>query len=100
MLPSPMDSQAMCNHPYVLKKLKQTVTKFGALLAKPAFSELKKSLDPAEIGAVPLLGLDGLVFVGHGRSDHRALVNAIIKARQAVEANLLTTLRAAIQEAL
>ncbi len=76
-----------------------TVTKFGALLAKPAFSELKKSLDPAEIGAVPLLGLDGLVLVGHGRSDSRALVNAIIKARQAVEANLLSTLRAAIQEA-
>ena len=75
-----------------------TVTKLGALLAKPAFSKLKSALDPAEIGAVPLLGLDGLVFVGHGRSDHRALFSAIIKARQAVEANLLPTLKSAIQE--
>ena len=75
------------------------VTKIGALLAKPAFSDLRKSLDPAEVGAVPLLGLDGLVFVGHGRSDHRAMLSAIIKARQAVEAGLLTSLRSAIQEA-
>ena len=77
-----------------------TVTKIGALLAKPAFTELRKALDPSEIGAVPLLGLDGLVFVGHGRSDDKAMYNAIIKARQAVAANLLETLRGAIQEAL
>ena len=76
------------------------VTKAGALLAKPAFSKLKRTLDPAEIGAVPLLGLDGLVFVGHGRSDHRAMFSAVLNARRAVEANLLPTLKSAIQEAL
>jgi len=75
------------------------ITKAGALLAKPAFGKLKKTLDPAEIGAVPLLGLDGLVFVGHGRSDHRAMFSAILNARRAVEANLLPTLKSAIQEA-
>jgi glycerol-3-phosphate acyltransferase PlsX len=80
--------------------MSSTITKVGALLSKPAFSELRKSLDPAEVGAVPLLGLDGLVFVGHGRSDHRALFSAMIKARQAVEADLLPTLKTAIQEAL
>lgn len=68
-------------------------TKIGALLAKPAFNALRKLLDPAEIGAVPLLGLDGLVFVGHGRSDARALVSAIRSARAAVEANLMQQLR-------
>jgi len=57
-------------------------------------------MDPAEVGAAPLLGIDGLVFVGHGRSDARALVNAIRIARQAVEAQLLTALRTAIQERL
>jgi len=76
------------------------MTKIGAALAKPAFAELKKDLDPAEVGAIPLLGLDGLVFVGHGRSDHQALFSAIIKARQAVSADLLTILRKAIQEKL
>jgi glycerol-3-phosphate acyltransferase PlsX len=76
------------------------VTKVGALLAKPAFVNIKKLLDPAEVGAAPLLGIDGLVFVGHGRSDSRALVNAIRVTRQAVEANLLSALRGAIQTRL
>lgn len=76
------------------------VTKVGALLAKPAFSKLRKDLDPSEIGAIPLLGIDGLVFVGHGRSDHKAMFSAIVKARQAVSADLLSTLRLAIQEKL
>ncbi|TAK13659.1 MAG: phosphate acyltransferase PlsX [Anaerolineae bacterium] len=71
-------------------------TKLGALLARPAFNALRKLLDPAEIGAVPLLGLDGLVFVGHGRSDARALVSAIHTARVAVEANLMDSLRRAM----
>lgn len=75
-------------------------TKVGALLAKPAFVHIKQLLDPAEVGAAPLLGINGLVFVGHGRSDSRALVNAIRVARQAVEVNLLPALRDAIQQRL
>jgi glycerol-3-phosphate acyltransferase PlsX len=47
-----------------------------------------------------LLGINGLVFIGHGRSDARALVSAIHTARQAVEANLLNALRGAIQDQL
>jgi len=75
-------------------------TKVGALLAKPAFAGIRRLMDPAEVGAAPLLGIDGLVFVGHGRSDSRALVSAIKTARHAAEANLLTALRNAIQERL
>jgi glycerol-3-phosphate acyltransferase PlsX len=75
-------------------------TKVGALLAKPAFMKLKSLMDPSEVGAAPLLGIDGLVFVGHGRSDARAMLSAIRTARQAVEADLLNALREAIQERL
>ncbi len=64
-------------------------TKIGAALAKPAFNEIRQMMDPGEIGAAPMLGINGLIFVGHGRSDARALVSAIRTARQAVEANLL-----------
>ncbi len=71
-------------------------TKLGALLAKPAFDALKGMLDPEEIGAAPLLGINGLVFVGHGRSDARALLSAIRAARQGVESDLLTQLGTAI----
>jgi phosphate acyltransferase len=75
-------------------------TKIGALLAKPAFGGIKKMMDPAEIGAAPLLGIDGLVFVGHGRSNAHAMTNAIRVAHQAVQANLLEELRQQIQERL
>src|SRR5574341_194862 len=75
-------------------------TKNGGLLARPAFARIKKMLDPGEVGAAPLLGIDGLVFIGHGRSDARALVNAIRVARQAVQSDLLSALRGAIQERL
>lgn len=77
-----------------------TITKIGALLAKPAFKKLKAMMDPSEVGAAPLLGIDGLVFVGHGRSDSRAMYNAIRIARQAVKANLIPALRSAIEERL
>jgi glycerol-3-phosphate acyltransferase PlsX len=75
-------------------------TKIGAVLAMPALRQIKMLMDPGEVGAIPLLGIDGLVFVGHGRSDAHALVNAIRVARQAVETNLLEALRGAIQEKL
>jgi glycerol-3-phosphate acyltransferase PlsX len=75
-----------------------TRTKIGALLAKPAFGAIKKMMDPGEVGAAPLLGVAGLVFIGHGRSDAHAISSAIQTARQAVRANLLTEIQTAIQE--
>jgi glycerol-3-phosphate acyltransferase PlsX len=75
-------------------------TKMGALLAKPAFNGIKKMLDPAEIGAAPLLGIDAMVFVGHGRSDARAMISAVKAAKQAVDNNLLGELRLAISESI
>jgi glycerol-3-phosphate acyltransferase PlsX len=80
--------------------MSSTRTKIGALLAKPAFANIKKMMDPGETGVAPLLGIDGLVFIGHGRSDAFALVNGIRVARQAIEANLLGAIRAAIEQRL
>lgn len=77
---------------------KSTRTKIGALLAKPAFGAIKKMMDPGEVGAAPLLGIAGLVFIGHGRSDAHAIFSAIQTARQAVQANLLGEIQTAIQE--
>jgi len=76
--------------------MRSTRTKLGALLAKPAFDSVRKLIDPSEVGAAPLLGVDGLVFVGHGRSDAKAMVSAINQARIAIELNLLESLRKAI----
>ena len=73
-------------------------TKMGALLAKPALGAIKKLMDPSDIGAAPLLGIDGLVFVGHGRSNARAITSALRVAHNSIQENLLEALSAAIQE--
>ena len=75
-------------------------TKIGAGLAMPAFKNLRALMDPRIIGAAPLLGIDGLVFVGHGRSDTLALVNSLKRAQQAIDAQLLSSLKDAIQTQL
>jgi glycerol-3-phosphate acyltransferase PlsX len=72
----------------------------GGLLARPAFKRVGQLLDPAEYGAAPLLGVDGLVFVGHGRSDAKALYNAIKIARSAVKNNVIENLRKTLQDRL
>ncbi|HEX7556533.1 MAG TPA: phosphate acyltransferase PlsX [Leptolinea sp.] len=75
-------------------------TKLGGMLAKPAFGAIRKMMDPGETGAAPLLGVDGLVFVGHGRSDAHAMISALHVAHQSVQADLLASLRSAVQEQL
>lgn len=77
-----------------------TRTKIGALLAKPAFGKIKQMLDPAEVGAAVLLGIDGLVFVGHGRSDAHAIFSGLRAAQRAVDDGLLTALQKAVQQKL
>lgn len=75
-------------------------TKIGAALARPAFSSIKSMVDPSEIGAAPLLGVDGLVFVGHGRSDSRAIVNSILLAEKTLKSNLLGKIKVDIEKQL
>jgi glycerol-3-phosphate acyltransferase PlsX len=78
--------------------MSSTRTKMGALLAKTAFNKIRQLLDPSEIGSAPLLGLNELVFVGHGRSDAKAMVSAIARAIQAVDADLLPGLKKTISK--
>ena len=72
----------------------------GGLLIKPALGGIKKMMDPAEEGAAPLLGVNGLVFIGHGRSDANAIKNAVRVAKNAVEAGVLGSIRTAIENTL
>lgn len=72
----------------------------GGVLVKPALGKLRKMLDPEEEGAAPLLGVNGMVFIGHGRSGAIAIKNAIRLAKNAVEANVLEAMKDGIQERL
>jgi glycerol-3-phosphate acyltransferase PlsX len=65
------------------------VTSLGGLLAKPAFKRIAKQLDPGEVGGLPLLGVNGVVIKAHGRSDARAIKNAIRQARKAVQGGVV-----------
>ncbi len=78
--------------------MSSTRTKAGAFLAKPAFDKVRQLMDPAEIGSAPLLGVNELVFVGHGRSDAKAMVSAIARAVQAIDAGLLPGLKNSISK--
>ncbi len=53
------------------------IRKLGYLLMKPAFYALKRRVDYAEYGGAPLLGVDGISIISHGRSSARAIRNAI-----------------------
>ncbi|WMT56281.1 phosphate acyltransferase PlsX [Truepera radiovictrix] len=69
-------------------------TKLGAALVRSALRRVAARLDPAEYGAQPLLGVDGYAFIGHGSSDARAIKNALLTAKRAVEAELLPKIKA------
>jgi phosphate acyltransferase len=64
------------------------VTTLGAALAKPAFDRVRKQLDYEEYGGVPVLGVNGVSIISHGRSKAKAIKNAIRVARQAADAHL------------
>lgn len=61
------------------------VTRVAALGVLPAFRRARRRMDYAEYGGAPLLGLNGICIVAHGRSNARAIENAIRVAAQAVE---------------
>jgi glycerol-3-phosphate acyltransferase PlsX len=76
------------------------ITAAGGYLARPAFRRVSKIMDPTEYGAVPLLGIDGLVFIGHGRSNAHAIVSALHATRKAVDRGLMEALREGIRASL
>jgi len=90
---------------FIIDALKESLmasfrSKLGALLAKPAFNSIKSLIDPSGIGAAPLLGLDGLVLVGHGRSDSRAITSSLLMAHNATNSKLIAKMREGIASKL
>lgn len=59
--------------------------KIGLIFMMPSLKRFKKELDYAEYGGALLLGVNGVVIIGHGRSNKRAIKNAIRVAKEEVE---------------
>ncbi len=67
-------------------------SKLGAWLMRPAITSMRTSFDYAEWGGAPLLGVNGLVFIGHGRSHKEAVEGAIVQVNAALSRDLPTLL--------
>lgn len=53
-----------------------------------ALGHVRQRIDYAEYGGALLLGVDGVVIKGHGRSDANAVANAVGVAARALDANV------------
>ncbi len=69
------------------------LTTLGGLLAKPAFAKIAEHLDPFRVGGAILLGVEGVVIIGHGRSNDFAIKNAIAQAKKAVAGQVIDAIR-------
>ncbi len=63
---------------------KDWLARLGALLCKPAFDSIRRETNYEEAGGAPLLGVDGVVIIGHGISSAKAICNAIRVARESI----------------
>jgi glycerol-3-phosphate acyltransferase PlsX len=70
----------------------------GGLLAKPAFKAAARRLDYREYGGGPLLGVNGVVIIAHGRSDAYAMENAVRVAIEAAQNHVVETIRQGIEK--
>lgn len=68
----------------------------GLALLMPSILGLRKRVDWREIGGAPLLGVNGVVVIGHGRSDVKAIRSMIRMAEKSVEQSLVVALRDAL----
>lgn len=83
----------------LIKAMKKGILgRISLLLAKKNLREFKSSIDYAEHGGAPLLGVDGIVIIGHGRSNSLAVKNAIKVAIRELSQDLTATINRRINE--
>jgi len=69
------------------------LAKIPLALLLPYLLKLKKRLDYSEYGGAPLLGLNGVCIIGHGRSKARAVASAVRAAKEAVNGGVVAAIR-------
>jgi glycerol-3-phosphate acyltransferase PlsX len=86
---------------FLFRNLREEIPKttrgmIGGMLIRDGVRKLRERIDWREFGGAPLLGIDGVAVVAHGRSDARAIKNAIRVAKEAVENQLVGKIRAEV----
>ncbi len=72
--------------------------KIGAVFMKPVLKDMGKTLDYAEYGGMPLLGINGVTIIGHGGSSAKAIKNAVFAAERFVELGVNQSIREMIKD--
>jgi glycerol-3-phosphate acyltransferase PlsX len=72
-----------------------TVASAGALLMRSSLEQVRKRVDYEEVGGAPLLGIDGVGVIAHGRSTPRAIQNALSGTEAFAQAHLEEEISAA-----
>ena len=76
--------------------LSSAKSKLGALLVKDSLGDMKKLLDPSEVGGTPFLGISKPVLKAHGSSDARAIRNAVFRAVEYAQSGIIADVEAHI----
>ena len=87
---------------FLLRELKKTMTAstkntLAAGMLKGDLMEMKKLLDPSEVGGTAFLGISRPVFKAHGSSDARAITNAVLRAKEYAESGFIADIEANIE---
>src|ERR1700730_3735456 len=72
----------------------------GGLLLRPSIGNIRARADWRRIGGAPLLGVNGVCIIAHGRSDAEAMKNAILRGAEAVRSNLVAAVSEAVGASL
>jgi len=73
-------------------------TRMGYLLSLRAFRRFRKRVDYSEYGGAPLLGVNGLCIIGHGRSSAKAVRNAVAMAHRFAAQQVLAQIEQGIAQ--
>jgi len=84
---------------FLMKELKKmfmsgTKTKLAAAMVKSNINDMKKLMDPSEVGGTPFLGISRPVIKAHGSSDARAICNAVLRAKEYAESGFIADVEA------
>ena len=74
------------------KMTSSLLSKLAAAVLRPGLRKVFGRLDYAEYGGVPLLGINGSAIISHGRSNAKAIKNALRVARQTAESDVAGTI--------
>jgi glycerol-3-phosphate acyltransferase PlsX len=85
--------ESLLRHEFRMTPLRMLTGRF----ARPVFQALKQRTDYDQYGGAPLLGVNGVCIISHGRSNARAIANAIREADKAARTNVVSRIAASVK---